>query len=80
MAWYLESIPGALARLGIRGPRTPTDLDIHQANFDIDERAIGVGVRLLAASALITLSEGAAPEESGGPVSAETVVSTRGAA
>jgi len=80
VAWYLESIPGALARLGIRGPQTPTDLDIHQANFDIDERAIGVGVRLLAASALIALSEGAAPEESGGPVSAETVVSTRGAA
>src|SRR4249920_69160 len=31
VAWYLESIPGALARLGIRGPQTPTDLDIHQA-------------------------------------------------
>jgi amidohydrolase len=47
------------------------DLDIHQANFDIDERAIGVGVRLMAASALIALSGGPAPEEA--------VVSTRGA-
>src|SRR5262252_6312649 len=80
VAWYLESIPGALARLGIRGPQTPTDLDIHQANFDIDERAIGVGVRVMAASALIALSEGSAPEESGGPASEEAIVSTRGAA
>ena len=44
VAWYFESIPGALARLGTRGTETPTDLDIHQANFDIDEKAIGVGV------------------------------------
>src|SRR5437763_146701 len=72
VAWYLESIPGALARLGIRGPQTPTDLDIHQPNFDVDERAIGVGVRLMAASALIALSDGSAPEE--------PVASTRGAA
>src|SRR5262244_2531497 len=72
VAWYLESIPGALARLGIRGPQTPPDLDIHQPNFDVDERAIGVGVRLMAASALIALSAGSAPEE--------PVASTRGAA
>jgi amidohydrolase len=72
VAWYLESIPGALARLGIRGPQTPTDLDIHQANFDVDERAIGVGVRVMAASAIIALYDGAAPEEA--------VASTRGAA
>jgi amidohydrolase len=72
VAWYLESIPGALARLGIRGPQTPADLDIHQPNFDVDERAIGVGVRLMAASALIALSAGSAPEE--------PVASTRGAA
>src|SRR5690349_3833185 len=72
VAWYLESIPGALARLGIRGPQTPTDLDIHQPNFDVDERAIGVGVRLMAASALIALAAGSAPEE--------PVASTRGAA
>ena len=72
VAWYLESIPGALARLGIRGPQTPTDLDIHQPNFDVDERAIGVGVRLMAASALIALSDGSAPEE--------PVASSRGAA
>ena len=71
VAWYLESIPGALARLGIRGPQTPMDLDIHQANFDVDERAIGVGVRLLAASALIALA---------GQSAEEAVASARGAA
>ena len=71
VAWYLESIPGALARLGIRGPQTPMDLDIHQANFDVDERAIGVGVRLLAASAVIALA---------GQSAEEAVASARGAA
>jgi amidohydrolase len=51
-AWYLESIPGALARLGTRKPGSGDDFDIHQPTFDVDERAIGVGVRLLAATAL----------------------------
>jgi amidohydrolase len=42
-AWYLDRIPGALARLGVAAPgRTPFDL--HQASFDIDENALGVGV------------------------------------
>src|SRR5579862_442381 len=35
-AWYLESIPGALARLGTRTPGAPDDFDIHQATFDVD--------------------------------------------
>ena len=72
VAWYLESIPGALARLGIRAPGYAADLDIHQPKFDVDERAIGVGVRLMAASALIALTAGSAPEE--------PVASARGAA
>jgi len=44
-SWYLEQVPGAMARLGtaIDG----YDLDLHQGSFDVDERAIGVGVRLL---------------------------------
>ena len=29
--------------------------DLHQATFDVDERAIGVGVRVLAATALTAL-------------------------
>jgi metal-dependent amidase/aminoacylase/carboxypeptidase family protein len=65
VAWYFESIPGALARLGTRGTETPTDLDIHQANFDIDEKAIGVGVKVMATAALIALGDGALPDPVG---------------
>lgn len=46
-SWYLEEVPGAMARLGVWsgfGER----LDIHQPTFDLDERALAVGVRVLA--------------------------------
>ncbi len=59
-AWYLDSIPGALARLGTRTPGSPADFDIHQAVFDVDERAIGYGVRLMAATALTAMHDGGA--------------------
>jgi amidohydrolase len=62
-AWYLESIPGALARLGTRKPGSGEDFDIHQPTFDVDERAIGIGIRLMAATALTAISGGtSAPE------------------
>jgi amidohydrolase len=54
-AWYLESIPGALARLGTRVPGSTASLDIHQPTFDVDERAIGVGVKTMAATAINAL-------------------------
>jgi amidohydrolase len=54
-AWFLESVPGALARVGTGGPGMPADLDIHRGTFDVDERAIGVGVRVMAATALAAL-------------------------
>jgi amidohydrolase len=57
-AWYLESIPGALARLGTRRPGSGDDFDIHQPTFDVDERAISVGVRLMVATALTAMSGG----------------------
>jgi amidohydrolase len=57
-AWYLESIPGTLARLGTRTPGPGGHRDLHQATFDVDERAIGVGVRLMAATALAALRAG----------------------
>ena len=60
-AWYLESIPGALARLGTRTPGSADDFDIHQATFDVDERAIAVGVRLMAATALTAMGGSGAP-------------------
>ncbi len=43
-AWYLRSVPGSLARLGVRTPGSITG-DLHKSDFDIDERALGVGVR-----------------------------------
>lgn len=49
-SWYLEQVPGAMARLGTAGPGQHRDL--HQGTFDVDERAIGVGVRLLAHAAV----------------------------
>ena len=48
-AWYLHLVPGAMARLGTRTPGTLAAGDLHQPTFDIDERALGAGVRVLAA-------------------------------
>ena len=60
-AWYLEKVPGALARLGVRTPGAPEspDLnhsDLHQGTFDVDERAITVGVQVLASAAVLGLA------------------------
>ncbi len=52
-SWYLEHVPGAMARLGVGRPGEA--LDLHQGSFDVDERAIGYGVRLLAHSVFRTL-------------------------
>jgi amidohydrolase len=49
-SWYLEQIPGAMARLGVGRPGE--SLDLHQGTFDVDERAIEHGVRLLVHTAL----------------------------
>ena len=45
-SWYLEDVPGAMARLGVWSGRGP-QLDLHQPTFDLDERALAVGVRVL---------------------------------
>src|SRR5690606_16014275 len=55
--WYLESTPGAYARLGVRKPGSGEQLDIHQGTFDVDESCIGMGVRFMAATALTALWE-----------------------
>ena len=52
-AWYLQHVPGAMARLGVRPSRDAADL--HSPTFDVDERAIGVGVRVLVQAALDAL-------------------------
>jgi len=57
--WYLHLVPGAMARLGTRAPGTATTGDLHQPTFDVDERAIGAGIRVLSALA----AQGAGPGE-----------------
>ncbi len=52
-AWYLETVPGAMGRLGTRTPGGPT-YDLHRGDLEIDERAIGVGAKVLAAAVLTT--------------------------
>ncbi|MBW5423048.1 amidohydrolase [Streptomyces sp. BG9H] len=52
-SWYLEHVPGAMARLGVRRPGERTVRDLHQGDFDADESAIAVGVELFTAAALL---------------------------
>jgi amidohydrolase len=58
-AWFADVLPIALARLGTHPGGPP--LDLHRGTFDVDERAIGIGVRLLARAALHALAADAAP-------------------
>ncbi|NCT91108.1 amidohydrolase [Cellulomonas sp. APG4] len=51
-AWLLTRAPGAMARLGTRRPGGRT-YDLHQGDFRVDERAIGVGARVLARTAVL---------------------------
>lgn len=51
-AWLLTRASGAMARLGTRTPGGRT-YDIHQGDFQVDEAAIGVGIRVLARVALL---------------------------
>ncbi|MFR9796298.1 M20 family metallopeptidase [Streptomyces sp. MS06] len=52
-SWYLEHVPGAMARLGVRTPGERTVRDLHQGDFDADEHAITAGVELFTAAALL---------------------------
>jgi metal-dependent amidase/aminoacylase/carboxypeptidase family protein len=52
-SWYLEHVPGAMARLGVRRPGDRLSRDLHQGDFDADESAIKVGVELFTAAALL---------------------------
>ncbi|RLL68565.1 amidohydrolase [Streptomyces sp. Z26] len=52
-SWYLEHVPGAMARLGVRTPGERAVRDLHQGDFDADEQAITVGVELFTAAALL---------------------------
>jgi amidohydrolase len=68
--WFADVMPIALARLGTHGGGAP--LDLHRGTFDVDERAIGIGVRLLARTALHALEADAAPARTGRPAPGDT--------
>jgi amidohydrolase len=53
-AWYLESVRGAMGRLGTRTPGGQT-YDLHQGDLVIDERSVAIGARVLATVALRAL-------------------------
>ncbi len=53
-AYYLQHVPGAFALLGIGDDRPHPH---HSSRFDIDERALPLGVRLITAVALEMLQE-----------------------
>lgn len=52
-SWYLERVPGAMARLGVRPVGDSTLRDLHCGDFDVDEKAIEVGVELFTAAAML---------------------------
>ncbi|TFV91556.1 amidohydrolase [Blastococcus sp. CT_GayMR20] len=68
--WFAEVVPIALARLGTHGGGPP--LDLHRGTFDVDERAIGVGIRLMARTALHALEADAVTDAGGAAPPART--------
>jgi amidohydrolase len=50
-AWYVQEVPGAMARLGTRTPGGAT-YDLHQGDIIVDERAAIAGATLLAVAAM----------------------------
>ena len=53
--WYLDRVPGAMARLGTRTPGGPT-YDLHQGNLRVDDRAVAIGAKVLASAAAEALA------------------------
>ena len=51
-SWYTRAVSGSYVRLGVHDPESDEPrLDLHAGRFDVDERSIPVGVRLLVATA-----------------------------
>ncbi|MBP2322763.1 amidohydrolase [Kibdelosporangium banguiense] len=53
--WYLEHVPGSFARLGV-WPGDGVMRDLHQPTFQLDERALLTGVRVMVHTALTALA------------------------
>ncbi|PQO35400.1 M20 family metallopeptidase [Blastopirellula marina] len=61
-AFYLDHVPGAMARLGCRAPSLERAPLLHSPLFDIDESVLAIGARILA-SAVIHAFEPKEPHE-----------------
>jgi len=46
-AWYTQSIPGMMYRLGVRKPGADTVLQLHTPRFQADESALRTGISLM---------------------------------
>jgi len=53
--WYLERVPGSYARIGVWSGAGPKS-DLHRPTFQLDERALPVGIRVLVHAALAALA------------------------
>ena len=49
LGWYLQEVPGAMARLGTRTPGAPT-FELHQGDLVVDESSVLIVAQLLAAA------------------------------
>jgi amidohydrolase len=56
-AFYQAHVPGAMLRLGIVGPSVGGSA-LHTPNFDLDERALAIGAKILARSAVLHAQPG----------------------
>lgn len=61
-SWYLDHAPGCFVRLGVSAPDA-VPVDIHAGAFDVDERSIAIGARVLASMALEAIDALARPVE-----------------
>jgi len=54
-SYFAEKVPGAMFRLGIANEEKGIVSPVHRATFDIDPKALSVGVAVLSQSALMYL-------------------------
>jgi amidohydrolase len=55
--WYLDHAPGCYARLGTHRPDGGPFLDLHRPTFDVDERAVTFGAKVLVLAVIGWLRE-----------------------
>lgn len=59
-AYFLQHVPGAMMRVGVRNASLGATYAWHHSKFTIDERAMAVGARILSGAAMTFLNQQAA--------------------